>query len=54
MVTHHRLMADPDGDEGSGELIVDPDAELEDPLIIRPTSETMIWNMFKKWIVSHR
>ena len=54
VVTHHRLMADPDGDEGSGELIVDPDAELEDPLIIRPTSETMIWNMFKKWIVSHR
>jgi len=50
VVTHHRLTADP---EGNG-LIADPEAELEDPLIIRPTSETMIWNMFKKWIVSHR
>ena len=51
VMTHHRLMADPDGTEG---LIADPEAELEDPLIIRPTSETMIWNMFKKWIISHR
>lgn len=51
VVTHHRLTADPDGEQG---LIADPEAELEDPLIIRPTSETMIWNMFKKWIVSHR
>ena len=50
VVTHHRLTADP---EGQG-LIADPEAELEDPLIIRPTSETMIWHMFKKWIVSHR
>ena len=50
VVTHHRLTADPEG----GGLIADPEAELEDPLIIRPTSETMIWNMFKKWIVSHR
>lgn len=50
VVTHHRLTADPDG----GGLIADPEAELEDPLIIRPTSETMIWYMFKKWIVSHR
>ena len=50
VVTHHRLTADPDG-QG---LIADPEAELEDPLIIRPTSETMIWHMFKKWIVSHR
>ena len=50
VVTHHRLTA---GEEGEG-LIADPEAELEDPLIIRPTSETMIWNMFKKWIVSHR
>jgi len=49
VVTHHRLKAD--GDNG---LIADPDAELEDPLIIRPTSETMIWYMFRKWIVSHR
>jgi Prolyl-tRNA synthetase len=51
VVTHHRLTVDPSGEKG---LIADPDAELEDPLIIRPTSETMIWNMFKKWIVSHR
>jgi len=51
VVTHHRLTADPSGEGG---LIADPEAELEDPLIIRPTSETMIWNMFKKWIVSHR
>jgi prolyl-tRNA synthetase len=51
VVTHHRLTADPSGEKG---LIADPDAELEDPLIIRPTSETMIWNTFRKWIVSHR
>ncbi|KAL9191020.1 hypothetical protein ACHAXT_000726 [Thalassiosira profunda] len=51
VVTHHRLTAEGAGEEG---LIADPEAELEDPLIIRPTSETMIWNMFKKWIVSHR
>lgn len=51
VVTHHRLTADPSGEKG---LIADPDAELEDPLIIRPTSETMIWNMFQKWIKSHR
>lgn len=50
VVTHHRLTAAPDG---SG-LIADPEAELEDPLIIRPTSETMIWYMFRKWINSHR
>jgi len=49
VVTHHRLKAD--GDNG---LIADPDAQLEDPLIVRPTSETMIWYMFRKWIVSHR
>lgn len=48
VVTHHRLTA------GEGGLIADPDAELEDPLIIRPTSETMIWYMFRKWINSHR
>ena len=51
VVTHHRLTADPEGKRG---LIADPEAELEDPLIIRPTSETMIWNTFRKWIVSHR
>jgi len=51
VVTHHRLTADPNGEKG---LIADPEAELEDPLIIRPTSETMVWHMFKKWIISHR
>jgi prolyl-tRNA synthetase len=49
VVTHHRLTAD-----GENGLVADPDAELEDPLIIRPTSETMIWYMFRKWISSHR
>jgi prolyl-tRNA synthetase len=48
VVTHHRLKA------GEGGLIVDPEAELEEPLIIRPTSETMVWYMFRKWISSHR
>jgi prolyl-tRNA synthetase len=48
VVTHHRLTA------GEGGLIADPEAELEDPLIIRPTSETMIWFMFRKWINSYR
>jgi prolyl-tRNA synthetase len=48
VVTHHRLKA------GEGGLIADPEAELEDPLIIRPTSETMVWYMFRKWINSHR
>jgi len=50
VVTHHRLTASADGSE----LIADPEAELEDPLIIRPTSETMIWYTFRKWIKSHR
>ena len=49
VVTHHRLTVGPDG-----RLIADPEAELVDPLIICPTSETMIWSMFKKWIISHR
>ncbi len=51
VVTHHRLTTDK---SEKGGLMADPEAELEDPLIIRPTSETMIWSMFKKWIVSHR
>ncbi|HRK20342.1 MAG TPA: proline--tRNA ligase [Fimbriimonadaceae bacterium] len=50
VVTHHRLTANPDGPG----LIADPDAKLEEPLIIRPTSETIIWNSYKKWIQSHR
>jgi prolyl-tRNA synthetase len=52
VVTHHRLTVDTSGQNRG--LIADPEAELEDPLIIRPTSETVIWNMFKKWINSHR
>ncbi len=50
VVTHHRLMMDPDG-KG---VIVDPDAKLEEELIIRPTSETVIWNQYAKWIQSYR
>jgi prolyl-tRNA synthetase len=50
VVTHHRLTEDPD----SGGLIPDPAAALEEPLIVRPTSETIIWHMFQKWIASHR
>lgn len=51
VVTHHRLTSDP---KNPGQLIADPEALLEDPLIVRPTSETMIWYMFAKWIRSHR
>lgn len=50
VVTHHRLTAN----EDNTELIADPEAELEEPLIIRPTSETVIWNTFKRWIKSYR
>jgi prolyl-tRNA synthetase len=50
VVTHHRLMNDPNGDG----IIVDPDAKLEEELIIRPTSETIIWNTYKDWIQSYR
>jgi len=50
VVTHHRLMDDPDG---SG-VIVDPSAKLEEELIIRPTSETIIWNTYRDWIQSYR
>mmetsp|Transcript_13168 Transcript_13168/g.39336 ORF Transcript_13168/g.39336 Transcript_13168/m.39336 type:complete len:559 (-) Transcript_13168:26-1702(-) len=49
VVTHHRLASD-----GEGGLRPAPPAELDEPLIIRPTSETMIWHMFAKWIDSHR
>ena len=44
-MTHHRLCADPDPAAPAGRLIPDPDAELEEPLVVRPTSETLIWNM---------
>lgn len=50
VVTHHRLMNDP---EGKG-VIVDPNAKLEEELIIRPTSETIIWSTYKNWISSYR
>jgi prolyl-tRNA synthetase len=50
VVTHHRLMNDPNG---TG-LIVDPDAKLEEELIVRPTSETIIWNTYRDWIQSYR
>ena len=50
VVTHHRLMNAPDG---SG-VVVDPDARLEEELIIRPTSETIIWNTYRNWINSYR
>ena len=50
VVTHYRLKNDPNG---SG-VIVDPDAKLEEELIVRPTSETIIWNSYKDWIQSYR
>lgn len=50
VVTHHRLMNDPDGNG----VVVDPAAKLEEELIIRPTSETIIWNTYRNWIHSYR
>lgn len=50
VVTHYRLKNDPDG-KG---VIVDPEAKLEEELIIRPTSETIIWNTYRNWIQSYR
>jgi prolyl-tRNA synthetase len=50
VVTHYRLKRSPDG-KG---IIVDPDAKLEEELIVRPTSETIIWNTYKDWIHSYR
>lgn len=50
VVTHYRLKNNPDG---SG-VVVDPDAKLEEELIVRPTSETIIWNTYKGWIQSWR
>ena len=50
VVTHYRLK---NSEDGSG-IIVDPDAKLEEELIIRPTSETVIWNTYKNWIQSYR
>ena len=50
IVTHYRLK---NSDDGSG-VVVDPDAKLEEELIVRPTSETIIWDTYKKWIQSYR
>ncbi|MCR5003403.1 MAG: proline--tRNA ligase [Bacteroidales bacterium] len=50
VVTHHRLMNDPNGNG----VVVDPSAKLEEELIVRPTSETIIWNTYKNWVTSWR
>jgi len=49
VVTHYRLK-----DDGDGNVVVDEDAKLEEELIVRPTSETIIWNTYKGWIESYR
>src|SRR6266566_9696067 len=49
VVTHYRLK-----DDGNGNIVVDENAKLEEELIIRPTSETIIWNTYKGWIQSYR
>jgi prolyl-tRNA synthetase len=51
VVTHYRLKADP---ANKGKLIVDPEAKLEEELVVRPTSEAIIWNTYKGWIQSYR
>ncbi|AZI68168.1 proline--tRNA ligase [Kaistella daneshvariae] len=51
VVTHYRLKTDPDNPK---KLIVDPEAKLEEELIVRPTSEAIIWNTYKSWIQSYR
>jgi prolyl-tRNA synthetase len=51
VVTHYRLKADP---ANKGKLIVDPEAKLEEELVVRPTSEAIIWNTYKDWIQSYR
>src|SRR5205809_2989213 len=51
VVTHYRLKADP---KNKGKLIVDPEAKLEEELVVRPTSEAIIWNTYKDWIQSYR
>ena len=51
VVTHYRLQNDP---ENSGKLRVDPNAKLEEELVVRPTSEAIIWSTFKGWIQSYR
>ena len=51
IVTHYRLKADPNN---PGKLIPDPDSKLTEELIVRPTSEAIIWNTYKNWIQSYR
>src|SRR5687768_11394315 len=51
VVTHYRLKTDPNN---KGKLIVDPEAKLEEELVIRPTSEAIIWNTYRDWIQSYR
>lgn len=51
VVTHYRLKSDP---ANKGKLIVDPEAKLEEELVVRPTSEAIIWNTYKDWIQSYR
>ena len=51
IVTHYRLKSDPNN---KGKLIVDPAAKLEEELVVRPTSEAIIWSTYKKWIQSYR
>ena len=51
IVTHYRLKADPDR---KGKLMVDPEAKLEEELVVRPTSEAIIWSTYKGWIQSYR
>ena len=51
VVTHYRLKADP---ENKGKLMVDPNAKLEEELVVRPTSEAIIWSTYKSWIQSYR
>ncbi|HYG17336.1 MAG TPA: proline--tRNA ligase [Ohtaekwangia sp.] len=51
IVTHYRLKSDP---QHPGKLMVDPDAQLEEELVVRPTSEAIIWSTYKKWVQSYR
>lgn len=51
VVTHYRLKTDP---QNKGKLIVDPEAKLEEELIVRPTSEAIIWSTYKNWVQSYR
>src|SRR5690349_15680338 len=51
VVTHYRLKSDP---SAKGKLMVDPEAKLEEELVVRPTSEAIIWNTYKDWIQSYR